>query len=421
MALMTIVALGINHKTASVELREKVAFSPEQLSEALQQLSDHDQFNEAVIVSTCNRTEIYCSLAQQNSQILLQWLASFHGLDEYELSSNVYCHQDNEAINHLMRVACGLDSLVLGEPQILGQIKQAYNSAKNHNSVSVVFDRLFQKTFSVAKQVRTETDIGASAVSVAYAAVNLAKHIYGKLDKTKVLLIGAGETIELVAKHLYQNDPQQITVANRTIERARLLAEEVNADIIALAQLPERLHQADIVISSTASTLPIIGKGVVEQALKQRRNKPMLFIDIAVPRDIESQVGELDAAYLYSVDDLQTIVSENIASREQAADEAQDIITERCTEFVMWMRSLDSVDLIRSYRQDVHDIKSELVDKAISQLNTGKDAEKIILELANKLTNRLMHAPTRAIQDAAKKGEVAQLSQLKKMLGIDQE
>jgi len=418
---MTIVALGINHKTASVELREKVAFSPEQLSEALQQLSDHDQFNEAVIVSTCNRTEIYCSLAQQNSQILLQWLASFHGLDEYELSSNVYCHQDNDAINHLMRVSCGLDSLVLGEPQILGQIKQAYNSAKNHNSVSVMFDRLFQKTFSVAKQVRTETDIGASAVSVAYAAVNLAKHIYGKLDKTKVLLIGAGETIELVAKHLYQNDPQQITVANRTIERARLLAEDVNADVIALAQLPERLHQADIVISSTASTLPIIGKGVVEQALKQRRNKPMLFIDIAVPRDIESQVGELDAAYLYSVDDLQAIVSENIASREQAADEAQVIITQRCAEFAMWMRSLDSVDLIRSYRQDVHDIKSELVDKAISQLNTGKDAEQIILELANKLTNRLMHAPTRAIQDAAKKGEVAQLSQLKKMLGIDQE
>ncbi|NMR25113.1 glutamyl-tRNA reductase [Pseudoalteromonas sp. NEC-BIFX-2020_002] len=421
MANMTIVALGINHKTASVELREKVAFSPEQLSEALQQLSDHEQFNEAVIVSTCNRTEIYCSLAQQNSQTLLQWLASFHGLDEQELSDNIYCHEDQDAINHLMRVSCGLDSLVLGEPQILGQIKQAYNSAKNHNSVNLIFDRLFQKTFSVAKQVRTETEIGASAVSVAYAAVNLAKHIYGKLDKTNVLLIGAGETIELVAKHLYQNEPQQITVANRTIERAKLLAQDVNADVIALAQLPERLHQADIVISSTASTLPIIGKGVVEQALKQRRNKPMLFIDIAVPRDIESQVGELDAAYLYSVDDLQAIVSENIASREQAADEAQVIITQRCAEFVMWMRSLDSVDLIRTYRQDVHDIKSELVDKAISQLNTGKDAEKIILELANKLTNRLMHAPTRAIQDAAKKGEVAQLSQLKKMLGIDQE
>ncbi|WP_199776368.1 glutamyl-tRNA reductase [Pseudoalteromonas sp. T1lg122] len=418
---MTIVALGINHKTASVELREKVAFSPEQMSEALQQLSGHAHFNEAVIVSTCNRTEIYCSLAERNSQTLLHWLASFHGLDEQELSSNIYYHEGNEAINHLMRVSCGLDSLVLGEPQILGQIKQAYHNAKTHDAIGVTFDRLFQKTFSVAKQVRTETDIGASAVSVAYAAVNLAKHIYGKLDKTNVLLIGAGETIELVAKHLYQNDPQKITVANRTIERAKILASDVNADVIALAQLPERLHDADIVISSTASTLPIIGKGVVEQALKKRRHKPMLFIDIAVPRDIESQVGELDAAYLYSVDDLQAIVSENIAAREQAAEQAQAIIRSRTDEFAMWLRSLDSVDLIRHYRNDVQDIKSELVEKALGQLQAGKEAEKVILELANKLTNRLMHAPTRAIQDAAKKGEAAELSQLKKMLGIDQE
>ena len=418
---MTIVALGINHKTASVELREKVAFSPEQMSEALQQLSGHAHFNEAVIVSTCNRTEIYCSLAERNSQTLLHWLASFHGLDEQELSNNIYCHEDHEAINHLMRVSCGLDSLVLGEPQILGQIKQAYHNAKTHDAIGVTFDRLFQKTFSVAKQVRTETDIGASAVSVAYAAVNLAKHIYGKLDKTNVLLIGAGETIELVAKHLYQNDPQKITVANRTIERAKTLTEDVNADVIALAQLPERLHDADIVISSTASTLPIIGKGVVEQALKKRRHKPMLFIDTAVPRDSESQVGELDAAYLYSVDDLQAIVSENIAAREQAAEQAQAIIRSRTDEFAMWLRSLDSVDLIRHYRNDVQDIKSELVEKALGQLQAGKEAEKVILELANKLTNRLMHAPTRAIQDAAKKGEAAELSQLKKMLGIDQE
>ena len=418
---MTIVALGINHKTASVELREKVAFSPEQMSEALQQLSGHAHFNEAVIVSTCNRTEIYCSLAERNSQTLLHWLASFHGLDEQELSNNIYYHEGTEAINHLMRVSCGLDSLVLGEPQILGQIKQAYHNAKTHDAIGVTFDRLFQKTFSVAKQVRTETDIGASAVSVAYAAVNLAKHIYGKLDKTNVLLIGAGETIELVAKHLYQNNPQKITVANRTIERAKTLASDVNADVIALAQLPERLHDADIVISSTASTLPIIGKGVVEQALKKRRHKPMLFIDIAVPREIESLVGELDAAYLYSVDDLQAIVSENIVAREQAAEQAQTIIRSRTDEFAMWLRSLDSVDLIRHYRNDVQDIKSELVEKALSQLQAGKEAEKVILELANKLTNRLMHAPTRAIQDAAKKGEAAELSQLKKMLGIDQE
>jgi glutamyl-tRNA reductase len=320
-----------------------------------------------------------------------------------------------------MRVACGLDSLVLGEPQILGQIKQAYNSAKHHNGIRPTFERLFQKTFSVAKQVRTETEIGASAVSVAYAAVNLAKHIYGQLDKTRVLLIGAGETIELVAKHLYQHHPKSITVANRTIERAQGLAEDIEGEVISLAQLPNELHKSDIVISSTASTLPIIGKGVVEQALKQRRHKPMLLIDIAVPRDIESQVGELDAAYLYSVDDLQAIVSENMASREQAARQAQKIIEEKTREFIQWQRSLQSVDVIREYRKNAQDVKNELVEKALNQLQSGKSSEKVLLELANKLTNRLTHAPTRAIQEAAKQGDIEQLAQLKHTLGIEQE
>ncbi|CAM4101069.1 glutamyl-tRNA reductase [Pseudoalteromonas byunsanensis] len=418
---MTIIALGINHKTASVELREKVAFSPEQLSQALTELAHHAQFKESVIVSTCNRTEIYCSLESENSQVVLKWLACFHNIDEAQLSDNVYVHHNQDAVNHLMRVACGLDSLVLGEPQILGQIKQAYNSAKHHNGIKPTFERLFQKTFSVAKQVRTETDIGASAVSVAYAAVNLAKHIYGQLDKTRVLLIGAGETIELVAKHLFQHHPKSITVANRTIERAQGLAEEVDGQVISLAQLPDELHKADIVISSTASTLPIIGKGVVEQALKQRRHKPMLLIDIAVPRDIESQVADLDAAYLYSVDDLQAIVSENMASREQAARQAQAIIEQRTREFSQWQRSLKSVDVIRQYRDSAQHIKTELVEKALNQLESGKPSDKVLLELANKLTNRLTHAPTRAIQEAAKLGDVEQLAQLKQTLGIEQE
>ncbi|MBQ4864532.1 glutamyl-tRNA reductase [Pseudoalteromonas sp. MMG013] len=418
---MTIIALGINHKTASVELREKVAFSPEQLSDALTQLAQSAQFKESVIVSTCNRTELYCSLESENSQALLSWLASFHNINEAQLSDNIYIHHNNDAINHLMRVACGLDSLVLGEPQILGQIKQAYNTAKHHNGIRPTFERLFQKTFSVAKQVRTETEIGASAVSVAYAAVNLAKHIYGKLDKTRVLLIGAGETIELVAKHLYQHHPKSITVANRTIERAQGLAEDIEGNVISLAQLPDELHKSDIVISSTASTLPIIGKGVVEQALKQRRHKPMLLIDIAVPRDIESQVGELDAAYLYSVDDLQTIVSENMASREQAARQAQKIIEDKTLEFIQWQRSLQSVDVIREYRKNAQEVKNELVDKALNQLQSGKSSEKVLLELANKLTNRLTHAPTRAIQEAAKLGDIEQLAQLKQTLGIEQE
>jgi len=418
---MTIIALGINHKTASVELREKVAFSPEQLSNALSQLASSEHFKETVIVSTCNRTELYCSLEHSNSQALLKWLADFHCIDTEQLEDNVYIHQNQDAINHLMRVACGLDSLVLGEPQILGQIKQSYNSAKQHDCVLPTFERLFQKTFSVAKQVRTETDIGASAVSVAYAAVNLAKHIYGQLDKTKVLLIGAGETIELVARHLYQQHPKAITVANRTIERAKNLAEEVEADVISLAQLPEKLYDADIVISSTASTLPIIGKGMVEQALKQRRHKPMLFVDIAVPRDIESQVGELDAAYIYSVDDLQAIVNENMASREQAAEQAQEIILKKTHEFAKWQRSQGSIDVIRQYRDSAQEVKTELVEKAVNQLQSGKPAEKVLLEMANKLTNRLTHAPTRAIQAAAQEGDIDKLAVLKQTLGIEQE
>ncbi|ASD67898.1 glutamyl-tRNA reductase [Pseudoalteromonas piscicida] len=418
---MTIIALGINHKTASVELREKVAFSPEQLTEALHQLQHSSQFKESVIVSTCNRTEIYCSLESADPQVLLGWLSDFHNIEQRDLTENVYVHMNQDAVNHLMRVACGLDSLVLGEPQILGQIKQAFSTAKQHHAIQPTFERLFQKTFSVAKQVRTETDIGASAVSVAYAAVNLAKHIYGQLDKTQVLLIGAGETIELVAKHLSQHNPKSITVANRTIERAQNLAKEVGGSVISLAQLPDALPSADIVISSTASTLPIIGKGVVEQALKKRRHKPMLFIDIAVPRDIESQVSELDAAYLYSVDDLQAIVNENLASREQAAIEAQQIIDVRTQEFSEWQRSLHSVDVIRQYRQSAQEIKNELVDKALNQLQSGKEADKIIIELANKLSNRLTHAPTRAIQEAAKEGDIDKLAQLKQTLGIEQE
>jgi glutamyl-tRNA reductase len=374
---MTIIALGINHKTASVELRERVAFSPDQLEDALKQLGDIPGVKEAVVVSTCNRTELYCSLETRQSQALLCWLADFHQLLLSDLEGHVYQYWDVDAIKHLMRVAVGLDSLVLGEPQILGQIKQAYANAKQAGRVSALFERLFQKCFSMAKQVRTETDIGASAVSVAYAAVNLAKHIYGNLEPTRVLLIGAGETIELVARHLYQNGCKNMTVANRTVSRAQKLADEFNANIVSLSRVPESLVEADIVISSTASTLPIIGKGMVEQALKARRYKPMLLIDIAVPRDVESQVADLNDAYLYSVDDLQEIVNQNMESRERAAQDAEYIIEAKAGEFVNWQNALDSVDVIRLYRENIEQIKLELIQKAESQLKSGKEPEKV--------------------------------------------
>ena len=416
---MTIVALGINHKTASVELRERVAFSPDQLEDALKQLGDLPNVKEAVVVSTCNRTELYCSVENQQAQVLLDWLADFHQVSHQDLDEHVYQYQDISAIQHLMRVSVGLDSLVLGEPQILGQIKQAYANAKQAGVVNALLERLFQKCFSVAKQVRTETDIGASAVSVAYAAVNLAKHIYGKLEPTKVLLIGAGETIELVARHLFQNGCQHMTVANRTLSRAQNLADEFNAKVVPLSRVPESLVEADIVISSTASTLPIIGKGMVEQALKARRYKPMLLVDIAVPRDIESQVAELDDAYLYSVDDLQEIVNQNMESRERAASEAEQIIVAKANEFVTWRNALDSVDIIRLYRENIELIKLELVQKAQGQLKSGKEPEKVLNELANKLANRIIHSPTKAIKQAAEQGDVAELAQIKKVLDLD--
>lgn len=416
---MTILALGINHNTAPVELRERVAFAPEQMVSALEQLSDSCQLSDAMILSTCNRTEIYCSGNEANIEAVLSWLSRFHHVDIDKLSQYIYHHQDIEACKHVMRVAAGLDSLVLGEPQILGQIKQAYSQARSSGGVSSLFERLFQYTFSVAKQVRSETAIGENAVSVAFAAVNLAKHIFGQLKDAKVLLIGAGETIELVAKHLLDQGVNKMTVANRTLARAQALADEFDGDVIALAEVPAKLAESDIVISSTASTLPIIGKGMVEDALKKRRYAPIFLVDLAVPRDIEGQVGDIEDAYLYTVDDLQMIVGDNIASRNQAAQEAEEIVSAQANNFAQLLQSLNSVDIIRQYRSSCDEIKNELLVKAKSQFANGKDPEKVLEEMAYKLTNRLMHAPTHALKSAAKNGELDKLHSIKNVLGID--
>jgi glutamyl-tRNA reductase len=419
---MTILALGINHNTAPVELRERVAFAPEQMVSALRQLLKSAQLHDVVILSTCNRTEIYCSGNQANTEVVLSWLSSFHNVDKHQLNDFIYQHHELDACKHIMRVACGLDSLVLGEPQILGQIKQAFSLAKNSGAISSLFERLFQHSFSVAKQVRTDTDIGANAVSVAYAAVNLAKHIFGKLNHAKVLLVGAGETIELVARHLVDQGVEQITVANRTLARAESLAAQfggdVNGDVISLAQVPAQLVHADIVISSTASTLPIIGKGVVEEALKKRRYSPIFLVDLAVPRDIEGQVGEIEDAYLYTVDDLQMIVGDNIATRNQAAKEAETIVEQQANDFSAFLQSLNAVDMIKQYRDQCQEIKNELLAKAQSQIASGKAPEKVMEEFANKLTNRLMHSPTQSLSSAARAGELEQLHLIKNVLGI---
>ena len=416
---MSLVAIGINHKTATVDLREKVAFSPDKIHDAMKSLASRTRSGEAVIVSTCNRTELYCNNGDEAD--IIAWLEEYHGLDHKDVAPCLYNYHGQDAVRHLMRVASGLDSLILGEPQILGQVKQAFVKAKEAGTVALTIDRLFQNTFSVAKKVRTDTEIGAAAVSVAFAAVSMAKHIFSSISTTKVLLIGAGETIELVAKHLKDNGVASMVVANRTLERAQGMCEEFGATAITLAQIPDYLPKADIVISSTASPLPILGKGMVEKALKQRRHQPMLLVDIAVPRDIEAEVGDLDDAFLYTVDDLQSIIEQNMASRREAAEQAEVIVEEESHLFMEWIRSLESVDSIREYRTQSMAIKDELVERAINKLAQGGDSEQLILELANKLTNKLIHAPTQALTAASRRGDLNSIGQLRTALGLDKD
>jgi len=419
---MSIVAVGINHKTAPVSVREKISFNPDALSTALQSMLDTVKCKEAVILSTCNRTELY--LVQDETiditqERLMNWLEEYHNVPASTILPSLYVHQDQEAVNHMMRVACGLDSLVLGEPQILGQMKQAYGQAKAAGSMALVMDRLFQRTFGVAKQVRTDTEIGASAVSVAFASVNLAKHIFANLEKVRVLLVGAGETIELVAKHLYENKVGKITVANRTIARAAHMSEKFGAKAITLAQIPEQMAQSDIVISSTGSTLPLIGKGMVEGALSKRKHQPIFMVDLAVPRDIEEQVADLEDVFLYTVDDLQTIIAKNMENRRKAAVEAESIVNTQANSFMSWLRGLNTQDTVVSYRKQCLEERDQLLKKALIQLESDKNPESVLAEFATKLTNKFMHAPTSALQSAAQGGELDKLLYLRDIFDID--
>ncbi|MDU6682712.1 MAG: glutamyl-tRNA reductase [Enterobacteriaceae bacterium] len=418
---MTLLALGINHKTAPVSLRERITFSPDTLDQALDSLQALPMVQGGVVLSTCNRTELYLSVEGQENlhESLIRWLCDYHQISEEELRNSLYWHHDNDAVSHLMRVASGLDSLVLGEPQILGQVKKAFADSNRGHLKASELERMFQKSFSVAKRVRTETDIGASAVSVAFAACTLARQIFESLASVTVMLVGAGETVELVARHLREHKVQNMIIANRTRERAQVLADEVGAEVISLSDIDSRLKDADIVISSTASPLPIIGKGMVERAMKARRNQPMLLVDIAVPRDVEPEVGKLANAYLYSVDDLQSIIQHNLAQRKAAAVRAESIVEQETSEFMAWLRAQSASETIRDYRSQSEQIRDELTAKALAALEQGGDAQAIMQDLAWKLTNRLIHAPTKSLQQAARDGDDERLHILRNSLGLE--
>ena len=416
---MSLLAFGVNHSTAPVELRERVNFGNEIVPEALSQLTGKVGVQEAAILSTCNRTEVYCSLDQHGVMQPIKWFSEFHGLQQDQLSPFLYKHPDANAVKHVLRVASGLDSMILGEPQVLGQLKSAYQIALQAGCIGKYLSRLFQHSFRVAKQIRSSTTIGSHPVSIAFAAVRLAQQIFGNLNNQTALLIGAGDTIELAARHLHENGLKQLIVANRNLERSRHIANEFSAYAITLGDIPHHLAEADIVISATASPLPILGKGAIERAIKLRKHRPIFMVDIAVPRDIEPEAGELEDVYLYSVDDLREVIQENMRNRKQAALQAEEIIDTQVMHFMDWLKSLDAVSTIRALRDQAHTIEQNVLLDAQQKLRAGAEPEKILLEVTRSLTNKLIHSPSAQLRTAGANGRDDLLSAAQEIFNLN--
>lgn len=397
---MTLLAVGINYNTAPVSIRERLAFPAETLESSLKTLWNSHKINGAAILSTCNRTEFYYQTDEHNPDTLIDWIANTKAIPANEFSPYLYSYTDSQSIRHMFRVACGLDSMVLGEPQILGQMKTAYQAAYEAGTLGKHLGKLFHHTFSAAKKVRTDTAIGSSSVSIAFAAVQLAQQIFDSLSEQTALLIGAGETIELTARHLHQNNVGRIIIANRTYAKAHALAAQFDGYAIDLSELPTHLAEADIVVSSTASQLPILGKGRVESAIKKRKHKPMFMVDLAVPRDIEAEVAQLRDVYLYTVDDLQNTINQNMDSRRKAAEQAEEIIDTQVEHFLSWMRSQGAQSVIKDYRLQAELTRDQALSNALSQLNKGRNAEDVLNLLAHTLTNKLIHTPSTQIREA---------------------
>jgi len=393
-----IFTLGINHHSAPLAIRERVAFGAEKLSHALADLMGSQPVKEVAILSTCNRTEIYC--AAEAPEVVVDWLSRYHQVERGELAPYLYTHEQPAAVRHAFRVACGLDSMVIGEPQILGQMKDAVRAAEQCGTLGAQLHKLFQRSFSVAKEVRSSTAIGANIVSMAAAAVHLAERIFESIEEQRILFIGAGEMIELCAAHFCARQPKGVTVANRTLERGRGLAERYSGEVIRLDDLAEHLARHDIVVSCTAAPLPIIGLGMAERAVKARRHRPMFMVDLAVPRDIEQEVGDLDDVFLYTVDDLAQVVESGLESRQAAVLEAETIVARRVEDFLGWLAARDTVPVIRSLRDSAERIRRHELEHAMKLLARGEAPEKVVEQLSQRLTNKFLHAPTHSLNAA---------------------
>lgn len=440
---MPLVVIGINHRTAPVDIREKVVFAGEELPEALRELTGLPGVREALIVSTCNRTELYCfaddaaggespdvpaSLSRAATTLtaplaapLSEWLAGWHDLATHRLDINdsLYRLQGTAAVQHLFAVACGLDSLVIGEPQILGQLKDAYRAALEQKVTGPYLNRVMQTAFSVAKRVRTQTRIGANAVSVASAAVSLARTVFEKFAGHTALLVGAGETIALAARHLHANGLSRMIVANRSLGRAQELAAEFKGFAIGIDDIAAHLPEADIVITSTASPTPVITYKAVQAAVRARKRKPIFMVDIAVPRDIEAEVTKIEDVYLFTIDDLQNVVNENMASRREAARDATDMLAREVSRFEQQLKTLDAVPTIRQLRDDAEVMRTQTAEQARRMLAAGRDPREVVDFLASTLTNRLLHGPSQRLRQAAERGEAELLDAARTLFAPD--
>ena len=401
-----IFTLGLNHHSAPLAIRERVAFGADKLQHALADLTHNQPVKEVAILSTCNRTEIYC--AAETPDVVIDWLSHYHQIPRDDIAPYLYTHDQPAAIRHAFRVASGLDSMVIGEPQILGQMKDAVRAAEETGTLGTQLHKLFQRSFSVAKEVRTTTAIRANIVSMAAAGVHLAERIFERIADQRILFIGAGEMIELCAAHFCAQKPKQVTIANRTIERGRALAEQYGGTAIRLDELGEHLAQHDIVVSCTASPLPIIGLGMVERAIKARRHRPVFMVDLAVPRDIEEEVGKLDDVFLYTVDDLAQVVESGLESRQAAVIEAEDIIAQRVQDFQSWLQSRHTVPVIRALRDSAERMRRHEMEHAMKLLAKGEAPDKVLEHLSQRLTNKFLHAPTQTL-NAAEGSERASL------------
>jgi len=398
---MPLLITGISHHTATLETREKIAIARTDYAERVKELNGLDGVEEVVVVSTCNRTEIYSVGPKQSRDQVRRWLQTKGGLSDAEMDKHCYVREREGAVHHLFRVAGGLESLVLGESQIVGQLKDSWQMANEAGGVGKVLDRLFQHAFATGKKIRSKTHIGDHPVSVAYTTVMLAKQIFGDLESKTVILVGAGEMVELCGRHLHDKGLSSLIIANRSIERASELAEQFGALAVSLTDLPEVLHKADILISSTASLDPVIHANAVKAALKQRRNQPMFLVDIAVPRDIHPDVGKLGNVYLYTIDDLQKVVDENLSKRSEAAEAASGDVDESVDEFMRWLNSARAAVYLRNLHKHARANSEELVKKALRKIRAGQDPEQVINQLANTLTKRILHLPSTRLRQAA--------------------